>query len=217
MRAGLPPSKTLIRVLVAEDNFFTRLGTVALLREQPDMDVVGAVPDGRRALALFEELHPDVLVLDLRMPEVDGVSVAASLHGRDPAANVLVLTSYCGDEDIFQALTAGARGYLTKESSGEDLLMAIRTLHAGRRFVPPAIAALMSSRRNMPQLTPRERQVLEAVADGASNREVGETLRITERTAGLFVSSILNKLGARSRTEAVSIALRRGLLRPSQP
>jgi DNA-binding NarL/FixJ family response regulator len=203
-----------IRVLIAEDSFFTRFGTVAFLREQPDIEVVGAAPDGERALAMFEELHPDVMVIDLRMPRLDGIGLATALSSRSPAPAVLVLTSYSGDEDIFRALRAGARGYLTKESSGEELVDAIRTVHAGRQFLPPTIKEALSSRNGVPPLTRREMQVLEAVADGASNREVGETLRITERTAGLFVSSILSKLGARSRTEAVAIAQRRGLLRP---
>jgi DNA-binding NarL/FixJ family response regulator len=206
-----------IRVLIAEDNFFTRLGTVAFLRLQPGIEVVGAATNGERALVLFEELHPDVVVVDLRMPGMDGVTLSASLRGRDPRVAVLVLTNYAGDEDIFQALKAGARGYLTKESSGEVLVTAIRTVHAGRQFLPPEIQEQMSVRRGLPQLTRREREVLELVADGASNREVSVTLGISERTVGLFMSSILGKLGARGRTEAASIALRRGLLPSRRP
>jgi DNA-binding NarL/FixJ family response regulator len=210
---ALPCTPAPIRVLIAEDNFFTRFGTVAFLREQQDIEVVGAAPDGERALALFDETHPDVLVVDLRMPRLDGLGLAASLQARETSAPILVLTSYSGDEDVFQALRAGARGYLTKDSSGELLVHAIRAVHAGRQFLPPEIVETLSSRRGLPQLTRRELQVLEVAGDGASNREVGSTLGIAERTVGLFMSSILSKLGARSRTEAVSIALRRGLLR----
>jgi two-component system NarL family response regulator len=206
----------MIKVLIAEDSFFTRFGTVAFLREQPDIEVVGAAPDGERALALFEETHPDVTVIDLRMPGLDGIGVAAALQSRTPAPAVLVLTSYSGDEDIFRALRAGARGYLTKESCGDELLEAIRTVHAGGKFLPAAIKEALSSRTGIPPLTRREVQVLELVADGAPNREVGQTLGITERTAALFVSSILGKLGARSRTEAVAIAQRRGLIRTTR-
>jgi DNA-binding NarL/FixJ family response regulator len=206
-----------VRVLVAEDNFFTRLGTVAFLREQPEIEVVGAAPDGERALALFQELRPDVAVIDLRMPRLDGVGLAAAICARAAGARILVLTNHAGEEDILQALKAGARGYLTKQSSGEELLAAITALHAGKRFFPPEIAARMSQGQALQPLTRRERQVLERVAEGASNKEVALALGIAEGTTGLFVSSILGKLGARSRTEAVSIALRRGILPPRRP
>jgi DNA-binding NarL/FixJ family response regulator len=203
-----------IRVLLAEDNFFTRFGTGAFLREQEDIDLVGAAPDGERALQLWQQLLPDVLVADLRMPGLDGVQLTATLCKDHPEAAVLVLTNYAGDEDIFQALKAGARGYLTKESSGEQLLAGIRTLFAGKRFIPTEIDQQLRQRRGQQPLTRRERQVLAEVAHGASNREVSATLGISEGTVGLFVSSILNKLGASSRTEATAIALRRGLLPP---
>jgi two-component system NarL family response regulator len=201
-----------IRVLIAEDNFFTRFGTVAFLQLQPDIEVVGAAPDGQRALELYDQLRPDVVLIDLRMPRVDGVTLAASLRTRTPDPRILVLTNYAGDEDVFQALKAGARGYLTKESSGDELANAVRALHAGQRVLPAEIAQQLSRRCTLPELTRREREVLEQVAEGASNREVGQTLRISERTVGLFVSRILSKLDACSRTEAVSIGVKRGLL-----
>jgi len=206
---------TAIRVLVAEDNFYTRVGTVAFLGEQPGLLVVGEATDGESALALFEQLRPDVLVADLRMPRMGGVELTARICARFPDARILVLTHHQGDEDIFQALKAGARGYLTKESPGSQLATAIRTLHAGDKFLPPEIADQIRSRQGIQPLTQREREVLELVADGASNREVADRLEISERTVGLYVSSILSKLGARSRTEAASIAMRRGLLRES--
>jgi len=201
-----------IRVLVAEDNFYTRLGTVAFLRSQPGIQVVAEAANGTRALELFEETRPDVIIVDLRMPGMSGVELTARLRERAPEARILVLTHYDGDEDIFQALKAGAAGYLTKEAAGEELLAAIRALHAGGGFLPPEIVARVSDRENHPQLTRREREVLAEIAEGASNREAASNLGISERTAGLYVSSILCKLGAQSRTEAVSIALRRGLL-----
>jgi DNA-binding NarL/FixJ family response regulator len=206
-----------IRVLVVEDNFYTRLGTVAFLRDQPGVDVVGQAKDGDGALALFDQLRPDVTVMDLRMPGMDGVRLSASLRARFAGARILVLTHYQGDDDIYQALKAGACGYLTKEASGDDLLAGIRAVHDGRRYLPPEIVERMSSRRGLPDLTRREREVLEQVADGASNREIGQTLRISERTVAFYVGSILSKLGARSRTEAVSIATHRGILKASQP
>jgi two-component system NarL family response regulator len=201
-----------IRVLVVEDNFYTRFGTVAYLATEQDMEVVGEAGDGEQALALFQDKRPDVTIVDLRMPRMDGVQLTAALCAREPDARILVLTNYVGDEDIFQALKAGARGYLTKESSGQELLSAIRALHAGDRFLPPGIVERISERRGQQELTRRERQVLEQIAEGASNREAAEHLGIGERTVGLYVSSILSKLGARSRTEAVAIANRRGLL-----
>jgi DNA-binding NarL/FixJ family response regulator len=206
-----------IRVLVVEDNFYTRHGTVAFLRDQPGIVVAGEAADGERALALFEKTRPDVVIVDLRMPRMDGVELTRALRARAPQARIVVLTHYQGDEDISQALKAGAGGYLTKESSGEELLAAIRALHAGQAYLPPEIEDRMKSRRGHQELTPRERQVLEHIADGASNREAAEALGITERTAGLYVSRILSKLGARSRTEAASIGARRGLLRTQRP
>jgi DNA-binding NarL/FixJ family response regulator len=201
-----------IRVLVAESNFYSRHGTVMFLREQLGMLVVGQAADGESALALFEEASPDVVIVDLRLPRLDGLQLAKEICARAPAVAVLVLTHHQGDEDIAQALKAGARGYLTKESDGEELLAAIHAVHRGQRFLPPGIAERMSCRHGQLPLTRRERQLLEQIGDGASNREAAHALGVTERTAGIYVSRILSKLGACSRTEAVSIAVRRGLL-----
>jgi DNA-binding NarL/FixJ family response regulator len=201
-----------IRVLVVEDNFYTRFGTVAFLREQPGFQVVGAAADGEHALALFEKLQPDVVLVDLRMPGMDGAQLTERLCQRRPDARILVLTSYQGDEDIFRALKAGSRGYLTKDSSGDELVSAICALHSGERFLPAPIAERIARRQTCQPLTGRERQVLEEVADGASNREVAEHLGISQRTVEGYMSSILSKFGARSRTEAISMATDRGLL-----
>jgi DNA-binding NarL/FixJ family response regulator len=201
-----------IRLLLVEDNFYTRLGTAAFLRGQPGIQVVGQAEDGDCALTLFAQLAPDVTVVDLRMPRMDGVQLIGALRARAPEARILVLTHYQGDENIFQALKAGASGYLTKETPGEELLAAVRAVAAGQRFFPPEIAQRIASAATRPQLTRREQQVLEQIADGASNRETAASLGISDRTVGLYVSSILSKLGARSRTEAVSIAVHRGIL-----
>jgi DNA-binding NarL/FixJ family response regulator len=202
-----------IRVLVAEENFYTRLGTVTFLRAQRGVDVIGEAVDGERALSLFRDLRPDVMLLELRLPGIDGARVAATLCAERPDARLLFLTSCRGDEDIFEALRAGALGYLTKEAAGEDLLAAIRAVHEGRRFLPAEIERSMARREGCEEFTRRERQVLALVADGASNREIAGSLGISARTVGLYVSSILSKLGAQSRTEAVAMAARRGLVR----
>ncbi len=203
-----------IRVLLAETNFYTRLGTLVFLSSQPGIAVVGEAPDGRRALALFDALAPDVTVLDVNLRLLDGVQVTAAIGNRNPDAAVLVLSSHPGEEEIARALKAGARGYLSKHGSGDELLLAIQAVHGGARYLPPEIRERMSGYAELPALTPRERQVLEQVADGASNRDTAAALGISQRTVGLYVSSILDKLGAQSRTEAVSIATHRGIIRP---
>jgi two-component system NarL family response regulator len=205
-----------IRVLVVEDNFYTRYGTLAFLRAQPGIQVVGEAANGHQALTLFTELRPDVVVLDLRMPEMNGLLLTTVLCQRSPDVRILVLTHYQGDEDIAAALRAGARGYLTKEAPGSDLVRAVRALHAGERYLPPEIVARLTARDTAPALTRRERQVLQQIADGASNRDVSQALALSERTVGVYVSRILDKLDAQSRTEAVAIALRRGIVHLDQ-
>jgi two-component system NarL family response regulator len=204
--------RPLIRVLVAEDNALMRLGIVTMLRTQPDIDVVGEAPDGARAIALARQLRPDVLLLDLKMPTLDGVQVIANLCGASPEARILVLTHYDAEEDIFRAVRAGARGYLTKDAQGEQIVEAIRTVHAGGRYLPAEIAGRLAERMSQPSLSPRELQVLEHVARGLTNREIARELSLTEKTAGAYVGNVLAKLGASTRTEAVAIGRERGLL-----
>jgi DNA-binding NarL/FixJ family response regulator len=207
---------TPIRVLIVEDNFYTRFGTQAFLRAQPGIEVAGEAANGQQALALFDQLRPDVVVVDLRMPEMDGVLLTASLCRRSPDVRVLVLTHYQGDEDIAAALRAGARGYLTKEAPGSELVRAVHTLHAGARYLPPEIVSRLTSRDTFPSVTRRERQVLQQIAEGASNRDISRALTLSERTVGVYVSRILSKLDAQSRTEAVAIAFRRGIVHLDQ-
>jgi DNA-binding NarL/FixJ family response regulator len=203
-----------IRVLLAEDNFYTRLGTLAFLNAQAGITVVGEASDGRRALALFDALAPDVTVMGLGLPLLDGLQVTAAIGSRNPDAAVVIVAAQPGDEDVARALKVGARGYLGRNGAGDDLLAAIRAVHGGARYLPADIRERLSVHAGLPALTPRERQVLEQVAEGASNRETAAALGISQRTVGLYVSSILDKLGAQSRTEAVSIATHRGIIRP---
>jgi DNA-binding NarL/FixJ family response regulator len=206
--APLSESRT-IRVLVVEDDFYSRLGTVAFLAGQHGIEVVGEAADGERALTLFERLRPDVVVLNPQVERREGPRLAAALARRSPAARVLVLTRDQGDGELARALEAGVRGYVSKTSPGEQLVAGIRAVHAGESFLPVQASARGA---RPPHLTPREREVLLAVADGASNREAARAMGIAERTVAVFVSSILTKLGAASRTEAVALARRLGLL-----
>jgi DNA-binding NarL/FixJ family response regulator len=202
-----------IRILIADDHEIARGGTSVLLGTQTDLQVVGMAEDGAKAMALYRQLQPDVLVADLRMPVFDGLSVTTTLCGEFPNAKILILSHYDGDEDIFRALKAGARGYLTKDTRGQELIAAIRAIAAGGKYIPPAIAERLTGRMFAPTLTPREQQVLELIAQGLTNRSISTSVGIAERTVGLHVGNVLEKLGASTRTEAVSIGLKRGLLR----
>jgi two-component system, NarL family, response regulator len=201
-----------IRILIAEDNVFMRMGTAMLLRTQPDFEVVGEAEDGVQAIADYRQHRPDVLVVDMKMPGLDGVSVTQTICQEFPGARILVLTHYDGDEDIYKALKAGARGYLTKDIPGEELLKAIRALHSGDRFLPPEVADRLAERLTQSSLSGREQQVLERIFAGESNKEIAAGLGLAEKTASMHVSRLLAKLDAKSRTEAVSIGLQRGLL-----
>jgi two-component system NarL family response regulator len=180
---------------------------------QPDLEVVGCAADGNEAVRLFGELRPDVTLMDLRMPGLGGVTAIARIRAGFPDARVVVLTTYDGDEDIYRALQAGARGYLLKDTATEELLRAIRVVSRGGRHVPAAVAARLTERAMAgPALTPREVEVLEQVAAGKTNKEIGAAFFIAEGTVKSHVVRILEKLGVRDRTEAVVEAMRRGIL-----
>jgi DNA-binding NarL/FixJ family response regulator len=202
-----------IRILLADDHAIVREGFAAILRSQPDIEVVGQAADGNAAVAWFRKLHPDLLLVDLRMPGLSGVEVITAIRTEDPAARAIVLTTFDGDEDIFRALEAGARGYLLKDSSTAELLDAIHIVHAGERRVPPEVAARLVERASSgPALSPREIEVLRLIAAGKTNKEIASALFISEGTVKTHVNSIHEKLGVRDRTEAVMTALRRGIL-----
>ncbi len=202
-----------IRVLVADDHPILREGLVVLINRQDGMTVVAEASDGREAVELFARVAPDLAVIDLRMPAMDGIEVIAAIRSADPHARLIILTSFASDEDIYRALRAGARGYLLKEEPVEELVECLRAVHEGRTFIPPAIASKLAQRVGTVDLTAREREVLSLIAKGLANREIGQKLDVTEGTVKVHVNNILTKLGVASRTEAVTIGVRRGLVR----
>jgi DNA-binding NarL/FixJ family response regulator len=205
-------SLTTIRVLVVDDHPIVRFGISAIIDSQPEMEVAGQAADGREAIRLFEELRPDVTLMDLRLPDMGGVQVIRILHQQHPAAKFMVLTTYEGDEDIFQALEAGAVGYLIKGMSHDLLLKGLRHVHSGKRYVPSEIAQRLSQRNPQAVLSDREQQVLKLLARGKSNKAIAVELGVTEATIKCHVSVILAQLNVEDRTQAVLMALQRGLV-----
>jgi two-component system, NarL family, response regulator len=202
-----------IRVILADDHPVVRDGLAAIVNQQKDMTVVAEAGDGAEAIALYEEHSPDVMVLDLRMPRRDGVSVVEEVLEAHPKARLLIMTTYDGDEDIFRSLSKGAKGYLLKDAPRQEILSAIRAVASDQPYTSGAIAAKALQRLARPSLTQRELDVLQQIAEGRSNKDIGRRLKITEGTAKTHVKAILTKLDAISRTEAVAVAHKRGLIR----
>jgi DNA-binding NarL/FixJ family response regulator len=206
-----------VRILVADDHPMLREGLVAVLSTQPDFEVVGEAADGAEVVRLAGALRPDVILLDLEMPGVDGVEALEGLRDAGSKAHAIVFTAYDTDERILGALRAGARGYLLKGASRQEIFDAVRTVHAGGSLLEPGVTTrLLDHVREGEQrepLTPRELEVMSLISEGLHNSEIAARLFVTERTVKFHVSSILAKLGADNRTEAVAIATRRGLIR----
>lgn len=211
----MPETTTKLRVLLADDHEVVRAGVAFMINRQPDMEVVAEARNGREAAALFERVKPDVALVDLRMPEADGVECVRLVRASDPAARVLILTTYDTDEDIQLALQAGASGYLLKDVAEADLVACVRKAAAGQTCVAPAVAAKLADRLRRVQLTAREMDVLKLMADGKANKEIAAALFITESTVKLHANNLFQKLGVSSRTEAMRVALQRGLIRLS--
>lgn len=203
-----------IRILIADDHSVVRDGLAAMLEYEPDITVAGHARTGSEAVNQFRELLPDVVLMDLAMPEVGGVEAIARIRASFPDARILVLTTYDGDENVFRALESGAKGYLLKDCSTADLLGAIRKIHAGGTHVSePAAARLAERAMAGGRLSPREIEVLNLIAAGKTNKEIAHGLFISEGTVKTHVMSIHQKLGVNDRTEAVVTAIRRGILR----
>ncbi len=205
-----PPNS--IRILVADDHTVVREGLVAILEQEDDMTVVGEASNGQEAVDKFPALRPDITLMDLRMPQMDGVDAITEIRAAFPAARIIVLTTYDGDEDIYGGLHAGAQGYLLKDAERQDLLGAIRNVHAGRTHISPDVASKLALRVMRRELSTREREVLNVMAAGKSNQEIASALFISEATVKTHVNNILAKLGVSDRTQAVTTALKRGIV-----
>jgi DNA-binding NarL/FixJ family response regulator len=204
--------KERIRILIADDHSVVREGLVSLVKRKSDMVVVAEAGNGREAVELWKEHRPDVTLLDLRMPELDGVGAIEEIRELDENAQIVVLTTYDGDEDIYRAIKAGAKAYLLKDTARDALVETVRRVHAGETYLPPQLAAKLAERVSGQALSPREIEVLQRMAVGKSNKEIGTELFISEGTVKTHIKSIFSKLDVVSRTEAVATATRRGLI-----
>ena len=201
-----------IRVLVVEDHHVVRQGLVALLNAADGLEVVGEAADGVEAITQFRKHQPAITLIDLRLPRMGGVDVIQRVRMETPQARFIVLTTYDGDEDIFRALQAGARAYLLKGMTSEELITTIRAVHAGKSHIPPAIAEKLAERMGTEELTPREFDVLEQIVRGKSNKEIATELAISEATVKTHINSLLGKLGVTDRTQAATAAIQRGIV-----
>jgi DNA-binding NarL/FixJ family response regulator len=201
-----------IRILVVDDHPLLREGIVSLVEKQADMLIVAEASNGEEALQLFERHNPDITLMDFRLPGMDGVEAMTAIVSKHPEARIIMLTSLSGDTQIARALKAGARGYLLKDLLRKELIEAIRTVQAGRKRIPPEIAAQIAEHASDTMLTRREVEVLQLIAAGNPNKLVADKLSVTEDTIKMHVKSILSKLGANDRTHAVTIAVKRGII-----
>lgn len=201
-----------IRILVVDDHHVVRQGLVALLNIMPGIEIVGQAADGAEAIRLHSDLHPDITLMDLQLPGISGVEAIRRIRQSDSSARFIVLTTFDGDEDIYRALEAGARAYLLKGMTVEELTAAIKAVHAGKTRIAPNIAEKLAERMSGQTLTPREQDVLERIAAGRSNKEIASDLQISEATVKTHINSLLGKLGVGDRTHAATVALQRGII-----
>ena len=199
-------------IMIVEDHFVVRAGLTAIINSQADMVTVAEAGNGREAVELFEQHQPDVTLMDLRIPALNGIEAIAAIIKEFPRAKIIVLSTYGGDEEIFKALQAGARAYFLKDVKGQDLINAIRAVHAGQRPLPPEIASRLAERIPRSELSPRELEILKLIAKGGSNRAIATALAISEGTVRVHASNIFAKLGCSDRAQAVSEAFHRGII-----
>jgi two-component system NarL family response regulator len=201
-----------IRILVAEDHLIARVGVSTIVNLQPDMTVVAEASNGQQAVEFYRKHQPDVTLLDLRMPIMTGLEAAAAIRQEYPKARFIALTTYGGDEDIRRALQAGVQAYLMKDILHDELLKAIRAVHAGQTYLPATVAAALAAQIPRPDLSAREVQVLELIVAGLANKQIAYTLNIAEYTVKNHVKSILDKLDVQDRTQAATAAIQRGII-----
>ena len=201
-----------IRILVAEDHLVARVGVTTIVNMQPDMTVVAEAANGQQAVELYRQHVPDVALLDMRMPILDGVAAAKAIRSEFPGARMIALTTYGGDEDIRRALAAGVQAYLTKDVLHDELLKAIRAVNAGQTYLPAGVAAALAAQMPRPDLSAREIQVLELIVQGQANKQIAYSLTIAEHTVKNHVKNILSKLGVQDRTQAATAAIQRGII-----
>jgi DNA-binding NarL/FixJ family response regulator len=209
---GAIPDRSPIRILVVDDHALLRDGIAALLADEPDMKIIAQACNGREAIEQFRKYSPDVTLMDLLMPEMNGIDALLSIREEFPEARVIVLTTYSGDVQVMRALKAGARAYLLKNLLHEELLETIRSVHAGKKTMTPSVAAELADHSPDDALTEREIDVLRLIAAGAANKEIAARLGIKEETVKGRVKNILMKLGANDRTHAAMIGLKRGII-----
>jgi DNA-binding NarL/FixJ family response regulator len=201
-----------IRVLLIEDHFLARMALRSVLSAHSDIVIVGEASDGVSGIELFRQCTPDVTVMDLRLPGVSGFDAITAIRKISKTAKIAVLSNYEGSEDIYRAIRNGAMAYLNKNASGEELVEAIMTVHRGVRYLPPVARDRLAERSGLVELTPREHEVLTYITRGQSNRDIADQLHIAEKTVRIHVSSVLDKMGVRDRTQAAIYAIQRGLV-----
>ncbi len=201
-----------IRILVVDDHPVVRAGVAGLAGDQPDMKIVGQASNGREAIQRFRELHPDIVLMDLQMPEMNGLDALIAIRDETPEARIIVLTTYAGDAQVLRAIKAGARGYLLKSALHKELLETIRAVHAGRKAISADASFELAEHATDDALTPAEVRVLRMIADGNGNKEIAEQLSVSEETVKGQVRNILSKLGAKDRTHAAMIGMKRGII-----
>jgi two-component system NarL family response regulator len=202
-----------IRVLIADDHITVLEGLAAIISRQADMAVLGQASDGAEVVALWEKHHPDITLVDLRMPTLDGVGAIEAIRRRDPSARLVVLTTFDTDTDLLNAIKAGAKGYLLKDSGREELLDCIRKVHRGETCLPASLVQKLATFLHREPLTAREVEVLQLLANGKSNKEISATLTISEATVKSHIGNVFRKLDVLSRTEAIATASKRGLIK----
>ena len=201
-----------IRILVVDDHFMVRMGLSASLNVEPDMEVVAEASNGEDALQAYREHRPSLVLMDLRLPRMNGADCTAAMIREFPYASILMLSTHSGEEEIYRAMQAGARGYIVKSIIREELLRAVREVHQGRQYVDLIVASHLAERRSHRSLSGREEEVLRMVAKGLGNKEIASALNIAEVTVKLHVSHVLEKLSVKDRTQAATVALQRGLI-----